>query len=302
MNQVDSPSNNIGKTMRILNRAVTLGSYMVFLAASAIVIYGGFNFYTTDFNELLGNDDMTDTYEDADESYVPCNVSGIELHGMLVTYISESDVDEDGFPLHDLTASEHIIGRIQAAEDDDEVKAIILEVDSLGGWPVADEEVANALKRAQKPTVTVIRGDAQSAGYYAATGADWIIASLDSSVGSIGVTGSYTDNALKNEKEGLTYNELSSGKFKSTRSEDKPLTDEERTLLMRDINIMHENFIQAIARHRGLEVETVRALADGSSMLGQMALDNGLIDQIGSWHEAEEYLKELIGEEVEICW
>lgn len=83
---------------------------------------------------------------------------------------------------------------------------------------------------------------------------------------------------------------------------DKSLTYEERQLLERDLDIMHENFVQAVAENRGLDIAEVRKMADGSSMLGEMALEKGLIDRIGGYYEVEEYLEELIGEEVEVCW
>jgi protease IV len=243
-------------------------------------------------------------YDDSIESVYPesCNVSGIELHGELVTYISNENFDEEGNPLYDQTSSEDIVYYIEDAEINDQIKAIILEIDSYGGYSVADEEVANALKRATKPTIVLIRTAGLSSAYYAATGADVIFASQDSDVGSIGVTISYLDNAKQNQNEGLTFNQLSSGKFKDVMNTDKPLTQEERNLLMRDIEIMNENFIKAVAENRNLDIEKVRQLADGSSMLGEMALENGLIDKIGGMYEVEQYIGELLGDEVEICW
>lgn len=83
---------------------------------------------------------------------------------------------------------------------------------------------------------------------------------------------------------------------------DKSLTFEERTIIERDLKIMHEDFIKAVAENRNLDIEKVRNLADGSTMLGQMALENGLIDKIGGMYEAKQYLAELIGEDAELCW
>jgi len=248
-------------------------------------------------------DEYQDEYVDDTESIHPggCNVSGILLRGNLVTYIAPTGEDEEAATI-DQTASEDIVYYIEEAEKDDNIKAIILEVDSYGGMPVADEEVADALKRAEKPTVALVRGVALSAAYYAATGADIIFAAKESDVGSIGVTFSYLDYAKQNQNEGVTFNQISSGKYKDLMNSDKPLTNEERNLLERDLDIIHENFVQAVAENRHLEIEKVRALADGSSMLGAMALENGLIDKIGGLHEVEEYLRELIGEEPEICW
>ena len=76
---------------------------------------------------------------------------------------------------------------------------------------------------------------------------------------------------------------------------DAPLTPEERTLFERDLNITDQNFIVQVAQNRGLSVASVTAIADGSSMLGQMALQNGLIDKIGNIYDVENYLKNKIG-------
>jgi len=231
-----------------------------------------------------------------------CNVHGIELHGELLTYIPPANFNDEGYIAEDQTASENIIYAIKEAEKDESIKAIILEVDSYGGYPVAGEEVAIALKNAKKPTVALIREGGASAAYMAASGANIIFASKNSDVGSIGVTMSYLDYVQQNQKEGLYYVSLSSGKFKDTGDPNKPLSQEEKNLLMRDVNILHQNFVKMVAVNRNLEIEIVKKLADGSTMLGEMALQNGLINQIGGMPEVKEYLKEKIGEEVEICW
>jgi len=231
-----------------------------------------------------------------------CNVIGIELHGDLYTYLSPDNKDADGLPLVNEVASESIMGMINSAEEDENIKAILLEVDSYGGLPVAGEEVAKAMKNTTKPTVTMIRSAGTSAAYWAATGADIIFASRNSDVGGIGVTMSYVDNVTQNKNDGLTYNSLSTGKYKDYGDPNKPLTVEEKQLFQRDLNILHQNFIEAVAESRNLDIKTVAKLADGSTMLGAMALENGLIDRIGGIIEVNNYLKEQIGGEPEICW
>lgn len=223
----------------------------------------------------------------------PCNVSRIKLQGDICTYIIEGESDA--------SSSEDIVFAIEKAEQDNSIKAILLTIDSYGGIAVAGEEIANALKRTQKPTAVVIREAGASAAYWAATGADRIFASSSSDVGSIGVTMSYLDNTKKNEADGLTYNGLSAGKFKDTGNPDKILTEEEKQLLQRDIDIVYEKFISAVATNRNLDIEKVRTLADGSTMMGDAALANGLIDQIGGISEARKYLKGVIGEEATVC-
>jgi len=73
-------------------------------------------------------------------------------------------------------------------------------------------------------------------------------------------------------------------------------------LILRDIRIIHDQFVGAVSKNRNLPVEQVRALADGSSMTGSAAVEKKLIDRIGSFSEAEKYLAEQIGEEADVCW
>jgi protease-4 len=245
-----------------------------------------------------------DTFSDSGTS--SCNVLGINLHGMIATYIptqgSADDPEEYQVQYGDAVGSEDIVGSIWSANQDDSIKAILMEVDSSGGYPVAGEEIANALKESTKPTVVVIRQSGLSAAYWASTGAKQIFASKNSDVGSIGVTSSYLDNVGKNQKDGNAYVQLSSGKYKDAGDPDKPLTEEERQLFLRDIKITHENFIEAVAANRNIPVDQVRALADGSSVLGEKAKELKLVDQIGGWTEAQNYIEEQIGEKPEICW
>lgn len=241
-------------------------------------------------------------YNEIDDQENYCNVAGIELHGDVVTYISPDSFDQDGNQLNDETSSDYVMSRVYQAEIDDNIKAIIFEVNSFGGSAVAAEEMSKALKKATKPTVAFVREGATSAAYWASTGADIIFASALSDVGGIGVTMSYVDYSKKNIKDGLTYNSLSTGKFKDYGNSAKPLTTEERELLIRDLDIMHDNFVKAVANNRNLDINKVRALADGSSMPGEMALANGLIDRIGGIDEVRAYLKEKIGQDINDCW
>lgn len=231
-----------------------------------------------------------------------CNTMVVKLYGDMVTYISPKNKDENGNHLNNETASEDVVSAIETANKDKTIKAIILEVDSYGGSAIGAEEIANTLKRAAKPTVALVRSGATSAAYWASTGANIIFASNLSDIGSIGVTMSYLDASKQNINNGLTYNSLSVGKFKDYGDSNKPLTSEEKKLIMRDLNIIYENFIKTVAKNRNLDINKVKKLADGSSMPGQMALDNGLIDRIGGMNEVKEYLKNKTGEDTEICW
>lgn len=240
--------------------------------------------------EEPSDSEMIDTAMLSEETE-KCNVRGIELYGDLLTYIATGDSEDDYSDSLDQTSADYIVTTVNEAEKDDKIKAIIMEIDSYGGLPTAGEEIANALVAAQKPTVALVKQAGVSAAYLAASGADIIFASKYSDVGGIGITLSYLDYAEKNQKEGMTYNQLSTGKFKDTGNPDKPLTQEERDLIMRDLNITHNDFVKDVAKNRKLPLEKVRQLADGSSMMGQMALENKLIDRLGGIKEVKDYLK-----------
>jgi len=245
--------------------------------------------------------DETIDQELGDEG-VACNVQGIELHGTLLTYIPPEDRDLDYNTLVDEVSSENILYAVKSAEEDNTIKAIVMEVDSYGGSPVAGEEIRQALLRAEKPVVAYIREAGASGGYLAALGADEIIATKYSDIGSIGVTYSYLQNVKQNEDAGLEYIELTSGKFKDTGTPDKSLTPEEKQLYQRDIDIIYNGFVSAVVENRGLSIEQVKKIADGSTMLGEMALENGLIDKVGDLQTVKDSLKDKIGEDIEICW
>jgi len=296
-------SKKIFKALQWLGVALII---LMLLTAAIITIMGEVLYVMDDYDEYY-EDEYYDDYgyeEDYPLSFseMDCNVAGIEFYGTLVTYIANENLDESGYPFVDQASSQFITTSIVDAEESNNIKAIILEIDSYGGFPVAAEEVANALRNTKKPTVVFIREGAVSAAYWAATGADTIFASRNSDVGSIGVTMSYLDYSDQNARDGIKYISLSSGKFKDSGDPDRPLTAEEQELFMRDVNILHDNFVKVVSDYRGLDIEKVRAIADGSTVLGQTALELGLIDKIGGFYDVKDYLKELLNEEVEVCW
>ncbi len=273
---------------------IIIGSLIVILAFFFFYYFLHLRFmHVTYINSDSSSEEfgMEDSYYD--ES---CNIAGINMHGDLWTYLSEEDYSGD------YASSEDIYAALTDAEDNPQILGVILEIDSYGGLPVAAEELANKIKSMKKPVVAVIRMGGASAAYWVASSADRIFASELSDIGSIGVTMSYVDESKLNQNEGYTWNSLSTGKFKDSGNDQKPLTAEERALFERDIKLTFEKFIATVAENRGLSTEKVRALADGSTMMGKQALASGLIDEIGFIPEAEDYLSISYGIEPEVCW
>ena len=279
----------------------------IFTGIGFVVLFLVLSFFSYAFYDSVKNtknpapNDNNSVSNTTDIKDSNCNIMGINLHGNLLTYIP-LHADNDTTFNYDSISSENIIEAINQANKDQNIKAIIVEIDSGGGSAVAGEEIANAVKISQKPVVAYIRGQGDSAAYWAISSASQIFASKNSDVGSIGITGSYLSNAIKDKKDGYTFEQLNSGKYKDSGSFDKPLTEEERKLFMRDINIMYYNFMEDVSKNRNIPLDKVKTFSDGSTVLGAKAKELGLIDQIGGIIEAKQYLKNITGEEQNICW
>ena len=234
-----------------------------------------------------------------------CNVQGIKIRGEINVYIPKNDFSATTGQLNvDETASEDVAQVIKKADTDPNIKAILVDIDSQGGSGVAAEEIETALKHSNKPSVALIRESGESAAYWLATGANVIFASNISSVGKIGVNGSYLDTVNKDIQEGYTYHNISTGKYKDLGDPNKPLTRDDEKMLRRDMNIIFADFVKSVATNRKLSAEKVRSLSDGSNFYGEEALKLGLIDKIGGTDDVNAYLKDKVlgGEEADVCW
>ena len=215
-------------------------------------------------------------------------IATININGYITGYTLRAKDDSEP---KDEVSSDEVVACINKIAKSNKTKGLIVRIDSGGGSPEASEEIANAVKGLKIPTAAVIREAGNSGAYLIASATNRIFASEFSTLGSIGVTNSYLDNSQKDIQDGLTFNQLSVGQFKDTQNPDKPLTEAEKALIMRDVNIMYQGFIQKVADNRKLDVEKVKQLADGSTMLGAQAKADGLIDEIGDINNATAWLK-----------
>lgn len=238
-------------------------------------------------------------YDPEHESAIDCNVIALDVHGVITTY--RDSTNADGL-LGTETPSGELVAHLMQAKENGSIKAVLLDIDSPGGYPQGAKEAAEAVRALNKPSVAWVRGAGDSAAYWIASAATTIVASPVSDVGSIGVTASYTDVSKQNADEGITYNSISTGKFKDTGDPDKPLTSDERSYIERQNYQLLSIFIQDVALWREMSEEAVRAIADGSSFLGAEAKEKGLVDVLGTRPEAFAALKEQIGEEPRLCW
>ncbi|MEK7325740.1 MAG: signal peptide peptidase SppA, partial [Chloroflexota bacterium] len=177
--------------------------------------------------------------------------------------------------------SESIIADIEKANEDNDVKAILLDVDSPGGGVVASDEIYHALSQVEKPVVVVIGGLGASGAYYISMASDWIIANPNSLVGSIGVISEFPNAEGLLEKVGVEFVVITSGPRKDVGSPYRDMTEAEEAYWQTIVDETYESFVQIVAEGRGMTVEDVAPLADGGVYTGRQALDLKLVDALG---------------------
>src|SRR3989338_2886737 len=212
------------------------------------------------------------------------NVALIPIEGVIVA------TDPNGL-FETVTTSTDAIELIEKADKNSNIKAIILQINSPGGSAVASEEIAEAVKKTNKTTVAWIREVGASGAYWIASSTDHIVASRISITGSIGVISSYLEFSGFLEKYGIGYERLVTGDSKDVGTPFRKLTTKETEKIQERLDRLHNIFINEVAENRQLSIDKVKKLADGDVLLGEEALEAGLVDQLGDKVVLESYLK-----------
>ena len=227
---------------------------------------------------------------------IPCLGNNVGV----VKIIGEIDTEED--PKYYSVSSRDVIDQIEELDANTSIKGILLDVDSGGGSIESGERIMLALQRTSKPIVAVIRNVGGSSAYLIASAADKIYASRMSEVGSIGIKRNFVDISEKDKQEGITFYDISSGKYKSSVDEHNKITQDQLKVLKDEVMELHNIFTEYIAKNRNISIEKVREISTGRTYLGDDALKLNLIDAIGGMPEATEWLKNEIGEEPSYCY
>ena len=167
------------------------------------------------------------------------------------------------------------------ANNDPRVGAIVLDINSPGGSPVAGEEMLEKVKNSKKPVIARISDTGSSAAYMVASGADKIVASPSSWVGSIGVILTLGDLSEYYKKQGINLYSITGGKYKDMGADYRNLTPEEKDMLQKMVNEEYDHFIRIIAENRNLSFDYVKKIAEGRPYTGQQGLNNSLVDYLG---------------------
>ncbi len=199
-------------------------------------------------------------------------------------------------------SAEETVQALKQFREDEDVKAILLRIDSPGGGVGPSQEIFREIRKTL-PTkkVTVSMGSvAASGGYYIAAGAHEIMANPGTITGSLGVIMQYTDFSELMKRIGLAPVVIKSGAYKDIGSPVRPMTEQEKKILEAFTAKIHEQFKRDIAEGRGMEMEKVNEIADGRIFTGEEAVELGLVDRLGNLEDAIEYTGRLGGIEGEV--
>jgi protease-4 len=174
---------------------------------------------------------------------------------------------------------------------DDNIKAVVLRIDSPGGSALASEVMWQAARRAsaKKPLIVSIGGMAASGGYYLASAGDYIFADPGGIVGSIGVVGGKFVTKDLFEKLGLTTQNFSKGRNADLFSSNEPWSDRQRRLVRAWMQQTYDQFTQRIMTTRSAKIADIDKVARGRIFLARQAKERGMVDELGGTHAAIEY-------------
>lgn len=226
-----------------------------------------------------------------DEAWTSNRIAILDISGVLMNGPKPGLLSEGENPVS------LFVEKLAAAQRDDRVKAVIIRVNSPGGTVTASDTLYGEInvfkKKTGKPVVALFQDVAASGGYYLACAADEIIAQRTSVTGSIGVIMQLFNFTGSIAKLGMTADAIKSGAHKDTGTPFRPMRQEERDLFQQLVDGFYEQFVDAVATGRPkLTRGQVRTLADGRVYSADQALAAGLIDRIGTLHDAIDVAKQ----------
>ena len=230
---------------------------------------------------------------------VPLDKSG----NIIAIYYAEGQIVDN--PSTGMNTAPEIVGEkvcidLRKLRDDENVKAVVLRVNSPGGSAYASEQIWNeVIKLKEKKPVIVSMGDlAASGGYYISCAADTIIAQPNTLTGSIGIFGMFPNpHKLITDKLKLNIETVKTNRFSDFGAMGRPFSSDERAIMQRYINKGYATFIQRCADGRGMPKADIEAVAQGRVWTGEMAMEVGLVDLLGDIELAKEIAAEKAGVE-----
>lgn len=201
-----------------------------------------------------------------------------------------------GFNQEHCITSKEMMYDLQKLRKDDDVKAVVIRVNSPGGSAYASEQIWHEIQllRAEKPVVVSMGGMAASGGYYISCGANQIFAEPMTLTGSIGIFGMIPDaSELLTEKLGLSFDVVKTNAMSDFGAMGRPFNANESAKMQNYINNGYELFTGRVAGGRGMAQDSVKAIAEGRVWTGEQAHKIGLVDKLGNLDDAIEAAAKL---------
>ncbi len=184
--------------------------------------------------------------------------------------------------------SEKIANQLYKLADDENIKAVVLRVNSPGGSAFGSEQMWFAAKqlREKKPLIVSMSDYAASGGYYMSCIANTIVAQPTTLTGSIGIFGMFPNIEGLTDKLGINFSVVKTNKLSDFGNTARPMTASERVILQNYINRGYELFVSRCAEGRNMTTEEIKEIAEGRVWTGKDAQKNGLVDTLGGLNDA----------------
>jgi protease-4 len=216
--------------------------------------------------------------------------SAVPGKGTVAVLFAEGEIiGSDGLP-EEVISAPALIEEIRTLREDDEIKAVVLRVNSPGGDAIASDAIWRELQITDevKPVIVSMGDLAASGGYYIAVGGRYIFAEPTTITGSIGVFGVLlqTDRLFKN-KLGVGFDRVTTHPFSDFASSVRPISNEESAIIQTDVERVYARFLDVVQTARGYEsVAALQPLAEGRVWTGLQAKEKGLVDELGGLEQA----------------
>jgi protease-4 len=208
-------------------------------------------------------------------------------HRVAVVYAEGAIVDGQGGG--QAIGGDRMARQLRELRLDDDVKAVVLRVNSPGGSATASDVIQREvilMKQAKKPIIISMGNVAASGGYWIATYGDRIFAEPNTITGSIGVFGRLLNVQRLANQNGITWDVVKTGRFADTQTASRPKTPEELQLIQRTVDDIYDQFLTKVAQSRNLDKKKVADIAQGRVWSGTEAKAIGLVDELGGLEEA----------------
>jgi len=192
--------------------------------------------------------------------------------------------------------ADDIVEQIEAANDDENVEALLLKLNTPGGEVLPSDDIRRAAVDFEGPTIAYAIDTCASGGYWIASGCDELWSRDASLVGSIGVIGSRPNAAGLADKLGISYEQFTAGEYKDAGVPLQDIEADDREYLQSIVDGYYEQFVESVSEGRNMDPADIRD-TEARIYLGSDAVEIGLVDELGTEADVEDRIGELIGSE-----